>query len=75
MSHLAARIECSVRLLDQAFQQPLQVRRRLVAVTFGDVGLLTQRKRIQALSQRLSAVGTEHQHLAPRSRSAKSLIA
>jgi hypothetical protein len=65
MLHLVAKIERSVRLLNQAFQQALQFRRRLVAVTFGDVGLLTLRKRIQALSQFLSTIGAEHQHLAP----------
>ena len=55
----------SVRLFDQAFQQAFQFCRGLVAVILGDEGFLAERQRIQALGQCLSAIGREHQHLAP----------
>ena len=54
MSH--SKIGPSVRLLNRTFQKPFQFCRRPVAATFDDVRLLAQRKRMKALSQRLSAV-------------------
>jgi hypothetical protein len=54
--HARAKIGPSVRLLNRTFQKPFQFCRRPVAATFDDVRLLAQRKRIKALSQRLSAI-------------------
>ena len=54
----------SVRTVDQAFEQALELAGGLVAIALDDMFLLADRQRIQSLGESLAAIGDEHQHLA-----------